>query len=70
MPLKVESVRTTRGQPGLSLFICWYTMCCERQGQPDSLLGKSGYIVLEFLYVGVQRLDKQKNGASDADAPF
>ena len=36
-----QCARTTRGQPGLSLFICWYTVCCEQQGQPDNLLGES-----------------------------
>ena len=35
---------TTRGQPGLSLLIDWYTMCCARQGQPDNLFGKSAFL--------------------------
>ncbi len=41
MLLTVESARTTRGQPGLSSFVERYTDGYGRQGQPDSLLGKS-----------------------------
>ena len=41
MLLTVESARTTRGQPGLSSFVARYTDGYGRQGQPDSLLGKS-----------------------------
>ena len=32
-------LRTTKGQPRLSLFTAWKTMCYSLQGQPDNLFG-------------------------------
>ena len=41
-----QCARTTWGQPGLSLFICLYTMCCRRRRQLGNLFGKTRYIII------------------------
>ena len=51
MLLTVESARTTRGQPGLSSFVERYTDGYGRQGQPDSLLGKSWYMLWLSIFL-------------------
>lgn len=38
-------LRTTKGQPRLSLFTTWYTMRYSPQGQPDSLFVKTAFLL-------------------------
>ena len=48
--LLLRTAEGRRGQPGLSSFTCWFSLCYGRQGQPDNLFGNIAFIGKNWVY--------------------